>query len=56
MWILALSFIIGMFTLNLAIGVMHVSLAMTLRAVEPLFTLALGKMRRWLEPHSDQLV
>ena len=42
MWILALSFLIGMFTLNLAIGVMHVSLAMTLRAVEPLFTLALG--------------
>ena len=42
MYILALSFLIGMLTLNLAIGYMHVSLAMTLRAAEPLFTLALG--------------
>lgn len=42
MWILALSFLMGMFTLNLAIGVMHVSLAMTMRAMEPLFTLALA--------------
>ena len=41
MWILALSFMIGMLSLNLAIGSMHVSLAMTMRATEPLFTLLL---------------
>lgn len=29
---------IGMLTLNLAIGAMHISLAMTLRATEPIFT------------------
>ena len=40
--LLAAVFTMGFLTLNSALGMMHVSLVMTLRATEPLFTLALA--------------
>ena len=40
--LLAFAFMLGFVTLNAALRHMHVSLVMTLRATEPLFTLALS--------------
>jgi drug/metabolite transporter (DMT)-like permease len=40
--LLAAVFTMGFLTLNSALGMMHVSLVMTLRATEPLFTLVLA--------------
>ena len=40
--LLAAVFTLGFLTLNSALGMMHVSLVMTLRAMEPLFTLVLA--------------
>jgi len=40
---LAASFVFGFVTMNSAFGLMHVSLVMTVRATEPLFTMAAAK-------------
>mmetsp|Transcript_8957 Transcript_8957/g.26875 ORF Transcript_8957/g.26875 Transcript_8957/m.26875 type:complete len:340 (+) Transcript_8957:116-1135(+) len=42
--LLALAFFLGFVTFNAALGAMHVSLAMVLRATEPVFTLALSAL------------
>ena len=48
--LLASVFAMGFITLNWALGMMHVSLVMTLRATEPMFTLLLAAVLLRTEP------
>ncbi len=48
--LLAAVFTLGFVTLNWALGIMHVSLVMTLRATEPMFTLLLASLLLRAEP------
>ncbi len=48
--LLAAVFTLGFVTLNWALGIMHVSLVMTLRATEPMFTLLLASVLLRAEP------
>ena len=48
--VLATVFTMGFITLNWALGMMHVSLVMTLRATEPMFTLFLASVLLRAEP------